>query len=96
MGSFHELTSELEAHKPSGVLIGSGGTADIIPELVRILDPAQGHLVIYDDDPERLVKRLIEVLDKEHEDIREDLKNSDQHWYLDKDNYKTPNNGHKG
>jgi len=95
-GSLHEFTSALEAHKPCGVLIGSGGTADIIPELVRILDPAQGHLVIYDDNPERLVKRLVEVLDKEHEDIREDLKNSDQHWYLDKANYKTPNNSHKG
>src|ERR1700676_5133190 len=31
-GSLHEFTSALEAHKPCGVLLGSGGTADAIPD----------------------------------------------------------------
>ena len=95
-GSLHEFTSALEAHKPCGVLLGSGGTADRIPELIKVLDPAQAHLVIYDEDPERLVKRLIEVLDHEHEDIREDLAHNDRHWYLKKGEYKSPGNSHKG
>jgi uncharacterized protein (TIGR00725 family) len=94
-GSLHEFTSALEDHKPCGVLLGSGGTADRIPELIRVLDPAQSRRVIYDEDPERLVKRLVELLDKEHEDLREDLRNNNQHWFLRK-NYKSPTNGHKG
>ena len=95
-GSLHEFTSALEAHKPCGVLLGSGGTADRIPELIRVLDPAQGHLVIYDEDPARLVKRLVEALNKEHEDIREDLATNDREWYLKKGDYKSPANSHKG
>src|SRR5688572_6051720 len=38
-GSLHEFTSALEAHKPCGVLLGSGGTADLIPELMKSLNP---------------------------------------------------------
>ncbi len=95
-GSLHEFTSALEAHKPCGVLLGSGGTADRIPELIQVLDPAQAHLVIYDDDPARLVRRLIEKLDKEQEDIREDLVANERHWYLRKGGYKSADNSHKG
>src|SRR5580704_12247980 len=37
-GSLHEFTSALEAHKPCGVLLNSGGTADAIPDLIKLLD----------------------------------------------------------
>ena len=79
-GSLHEFTSALEAHKPCGVLIGSGGTADLIPQLLEALDPPHD-IVILDDDPVRLVKKIIALLDKKYADVREDLKH-DQHWYL--------------
>lgn len=88
-GSLHEFTSALEAHKPCGVLIGSGGTADLIPELMKTLQPPHGDLVVYDQDPERLIKRIIEVLDKKYEDIHEDLKR-DTHWYLRRDPLLSP------
>lgn len=81
-GSLHEFTSALEGHKPCGVLLGSGGTADLIPELMRTLDPPDGDLVIYDDDPDRLVKRIIEVLDEKNADVRDQLTNFDQAWFL--------------
>lgn len=81
-GSLHEFTSALEDHKPCGVLLGSGGTADIIPELMQRLQPPEDDLVIYDDDPERLVKRIIEVLDRKNKDIREQLKKQDVEWYV--------------
>lgn len=80
-GSLHEFTSALEAHMPCGVLLGSGGAADLIPELMKIL-PHGDELVIYDTDPDRLVKKMIDILDKEYEDIRHDLKNRDHHWFL--------------
>lgn len=81
-GSLHEFTSALEARLPCAVLTGSGGTADAIPELLKVLDPSRARLVIFDDDPEQLVKRLIAVLDKEYEDVREELRNHDPHWFI--------------
>jgi uncharacterized protein (TIGR00725 family) len=80
-GSLHEFTSALEARKPCGVLLGSGGTADLIPELMKALHPPAGYVVIYDDDPERLVKRMVEILDEKYEDIRKQIER-DEHWYL--------------
>lgn len=84
-GSLHEFTSALEDHKPCGILLGSGGTADIIPELMQRLQAPEDDLVIYDDDPERLVKRLIEVLDRKYKDIHDQLKHQNIEWYMQTD-----------
>lgn len=81
-GSLHEFTSALEAGKPCGILIGSGGTADIIPQLMETLEPPHNELVIYDDDPDRLVKRIIELIDEKYADIHDQLAKRDEHWYL--------------
>lgn len=81
-GSLHEFTSALEAHKPCGVLLGSGGTADLIPKLMETLEPPNGDLVIYDDNPDRLVKRIIELLDDKYDDIHEQIAEFDQMWFL--------------
>ncbi len=92
-GSLHEFTSALEAHKPCGVLIGSGGTADEIPKLMEILEPPNGDLVVYDDDPERLVQKIITILDRKYADIRRQLEKDDDHWFLQPD---TPRHPHAG
>lgn len=81
-GSLHEFTSALEAHKPCGVLIGSGGTADIIPELVKVLDPHQADMVVYDERPDRLVSKLIAILDEKYADIHHHLRTYDEQWFL--------------
>ena len=81
-GSLHEFTTALEAGKPCGVLTGSGGAADVIPQLMEMLDPPHRNLVVYDDDPERLVSRVIEILDIESKDIRLEIVR-DEHWFLD-------------
>jgi uncharacterized protein (TIGR00725 family) len=81
-GSLHEFTSALEAHKPCGVLLGSGGAADAIPELMEILPGIDKDLVVYDDNPEQLVKKMVAILDEKYEDVRDDLRNHDQHWFL--------------
>ena len=81
LGTLHEFTSALEAGKPCGVLTGSGGTADMIPALMKTLDPPEGDLVIYDEDPERLVQRVIALIDIKYADIHAQLAR-DQHWYL--------------
>ena len=83
-GSLHEFTSALEAHKPCGILIGSGGTADQIPKLIEVLELPDASLVVYDNNPDRLVKRIIDILDKKYADIRDQIENHDEHWFLDK------------
>jgi len=81
-GSLHEFTSALEAHKPCGVLTKSGGAADQIQLLMKALEPPDDDLVVYDDDPDRLVKRIIAILDKKNADIRRQLEHNDEHWFL--------------
>jgi uncharacterized protein (TIGR00725 family) len=87
-GSLHEFTSALEDRKPCGVLLGSGGTADLIPKLMETLHPPEHH-VVYDHDPYKLVQKVIAVLDEKNADIREQIKR-DEHWYLRRDMTKQP------
>lgn len=82
-GSLHEFTSAVEANKPCGILLGSGGTADLIPKLMEVLEPPAQSLVIYDTDPKKLVERIEEVLKKEYEDIRKQFGSGDHFWFLD-------------
>jgi len=84
-GSLHEFTSALEAHKPCGILTGTGGTADEIPKLIEALEPPDESLVIYDEDPDKLVKRIIEILDKKYADIRHQLERHDDEWFMHRD-----------
>jgi uncharacterized protein (TIGR00725 family) len=88
-GSLHEFTSALEARKPCGILLGSGGTADLIPELMKTLQPPANDIVIYDEDPVKLVQRLVAILDAKYADIREQMER-DEHWYLKRDLMKSP------
>jgi uncharacterized protein (TIGR00725 family) len=69
MGSLHEFTTALEAHMPCGVLLGSGGLADIIPELLVKLEEPAGTIVVYDTDPEKLVKKITDILDEQNKDL---------------------------
>lgn len=74
MGSLHEFTTALENHKFCAVLLGSGGTADFIPTILERLASPQGAEVIYDTDPERLVKQVVEYLDKKYADLKDEIK----------------------
>src|SRR5665213_841512 len=86
-GSLHEFTSALEAGKPCGILTGSGGTADIIPHLMAVLEPPHRELVVYDEDPEKLVDKVISMLDEKYKDIHEQLVTRDEHWFLRLDDF---------
>ncbi len=79
-GSLHEFTTALESHMPCGVLVGSGGTADVIPELMERLEPINRDMVIFESDPGILVKRIIAMLDVEYKDIN--TKALSNHWFM--------------
>lgn len=81
-GSLHEFTTALESRMPCGVLLGTGGTADIIPELMDRLEAVNKDMVVFDTDPERLVKKLTEMLDKDYKDI--DTKILSEKWFMDR------------
>ena len=72
MGSLHELSTALESRKICGILLGSGGLADYT---ITLLKNVWAKDVIYDANPERLVARVIEALDKKYADVEHD--NSD-------------------
>ncbi|MCA9348865.1 hypothetical protein KC878_01835 [Candidatus Saccharibacteria bacterium] len=69
MGSLHEFTTAIEARMPCGVLLESGGTADIIPHLLEKLEEPNGTRVVFDNDPVRLVKQVIAMMEEEYKDI---------------------------
>ncbi len=80
-GSLHEFTTALESNMPCGVLLGSGGTADLIPDLLDKLEEPHRNLIVLDDDPERLVAKIVAMLDTEFADI--DAVAAANHWFLD-------------
>ena len=69
MGSLHELSTALESRKVCGVLLGSGGLADYTATLLKHIEAPGGKDVIYDTDPKRLVKKVVDVLDKRYADF---------------------------
>ena len=75
MGSLHEFSTAAESHKVCGVLLGSGGLADFIPMLVERIPTPGAAQIIYDTDPKRLVKQVIEALDRKFalDDVGDDV-----------------------
>lgn len=71
MGSLHELATALESRKVCGVLLGSGGLADYAKVLLQNIESPGAKDVIFDSDPERLVKKVVAVLDKRYEDFHD-------------------------
>jgi len=64
MGTLHEFATAFEIQKPIGVLEGTGGTADKIRKIAT--GPYRGvKKIVYDKDPKKLVKKLIELIKKE-------------------------------
>lgn len=78
MGSLHEYTTALESHKLCAVLLGSGGLADFIPKIMDTLPAPVGTQLIYDTDPERLVKQVVKRLDTKYADFKSMIKSLEE------------------
>src|SRR3989337_2148994 len=61
IGTFNEFTVAFEDRKPIGVLENSGGMAEELEQITRIAHKHQCK-VLYEKDPEKLVKGIIEDL----------------------------------
>jgi len=64
MGTLNEFTIAFEDNKPQGVLVGSGGTADHIEDIVAKMHRGPGKIV-YESDPKKLVAEVIKLIEKE-------------------------------
>ncbi len=64
IGTLHEFTIAMEMKKPIGFLQGAGGVSTEIHDIFKAAGRADDENVIFDDNPENLVKRLVVILDK--------------------------------
>jgi len=64
LGTLNEFTIAFEDKKPMGILIGTGGMADEIKEIVEKGHRGPGKIV-YDEDPKILIEKLVELIKKE-------------------------------
>lgn len=63
VGTLHEFAVSFEDGKPVGVLRGPWATDEIIQEILDNAYRPHEH-IIFDDDPKRLVERIIEMVQK--------------------------------
>ncbi len=63
IGTLNEFTVAYEEQKPVGILTGTGGMAEHIPEIMNFAHrTASPDRILYDDDPVKLVRRLLDVI----------------------------------
>lgn len=65
-GTLGEFAIAYDEGRLVGVLTGSGGVADMVDELVARVNKDTGAFVLYDDDPDNLVRRTIDYYRKAH------------------------------
>jgi len=64
MGTLNEFTIAFEDHKPIGVLEGSGGTSDMLREILERAHRGFNN-VVFNSDPSKLIDEVLEVVKKE-------------------------------
>lgn len=64
MGTLNEFTIAFEDEKPIGVLKGTGGTSDMIENMVQTAHRGPGKIA-YDADPASLVQKVLQMIGDE-------------------------------
>lgn len=68
-GTLNEFTICFEDDRLIGVLEDTGGTADMIKEIVQAANKGPGR-IIYENDPKRLIAKICKAIDKEKSKIK--------------------------
>ncbi len=68
IGTLNEFTAAFEDEKPIGVLTKTGGTADMIEQLISGAHSGAGK-VVYDDDPARLLDKLLALIKTDEKEL---------------------------
>jgi uncharacterized protein (TIGR00725 family) len=64
IGTLNEFTNAFEDGKVQGVLKGSGGESDLIPDIIKRSGVTSGK-VVFESDPATLLEKIIAVLEEE-------------------------------
>ena len=62
MGTLNEFTIAFEDEKPQGVLTGTGGTADLVEQIIKESHRGPGK-VVFASDPKELLEKLMPLIE---------------------------------
>jgi hypothetical protein len=65
-GTLGELAIAYDEGRLIGVLTGTGGITEIVETIIRVTAKETGACVLYDEEPEKLIDRLIEYYRTKH------------------------------
>ncbi len=65
-GTLGELAIAYDEGRLLGVVTGTGGITEIVETIIRVSNKDTGACVLYDDDPKKLIDRLIQYYRTEH------------------------------
>ncbi len=68
MGTLNEFTIGFEDKKPQGILAGTGGMADMLPEIIKQAHRGPGK-VVFDSDPAKLLDKVLDLIEEEEKDL---------------------------
>lgn len=66
IGTLNEFTDAFEDEKPQGVLLGTGGTTELLPKILEEAHRGQGK-VVFSKDPEELLDKILDLIEAEEE-----------------------------
>ncbi len=69
LGTLHEFTIAMEMNKPIGFLQGAGGISTEIKDILKAAGIKDDADVVFDTNPDSLVKKLTSLLDERYKDI---------------------------
>lgn len=70
-GTLGEFAIAYDEGRPIGVLTGTGGVADHVDDFLPVIQKATGSRIFFDEDPRRLVERVVASFRKDPPRIRQ-------------------------
>lgn len=68
VGTLNEFTIAFEDQKPQGILTGTGGTSDMLQDILQKAHRGMGKTV-FESDPKKLLDKVVALIDEEEKDI---------------------------
>ena len=70
LGTLHEFTIAFETDTPVGFLQGGGGISTEIKDILKAAGQSNNGLVVFENDPEKLLDKLELILNKQNKDYK--------------------------
>lgn len=72
VGTLNEFTVAYDEGKVIGVLKGSGGVSNHIPEILEICNRSMEKTIVFDEDPKKLLDKVLEAIKNQPQPVSED------------------------